>query len=176
MPKWNPVLGHLLALDEAYKKYSLPVDLHRHDLFGAISKDFPETDGLYYADVWPFINPLLIITSPLYAVQACQQHKLAKPADLVSFLHPITGGNTIFTSNGDEWKKARSLFSSGFNSAYISSQTEHIVQEAEVYVNVLEEHARSGDIFLLDDVHLKYTMNISGILTLLVTVSASQRM
>jgi hypothetical protein len=68
MPSWNPVLGHLLTLDEAYRKCSLPVDLHRHDLFGAMSRDFPQTDGLFYADVWPFINTLLIVTSPLYAV------------------------------------------------------------------------------------------------------------
>lgn len=160
------MLGHLLALDEAYKKYSLPVDLHRHDMFGAMSRDFPETDGLFYADVWPFINPLLIVTSPVYAIQTYQRQDLDKPVDLVSFMHPIAGGNTIFTSNGQEWKNARSLFSSGFNSAYILNQTEYVVREAEEYVSVLEEHARSGKMFLLDDVHLKYTMNISGLLTL----------
>jgi cytochrome P450 len=105
--------------------------------------------------------------------QACQHLDLDKPADLVSFLHPITGGNTVFTSNGNEWKKARSVFSSGFNSAYILNQTAHIVQEAEANVNVLEEHALTGDIFLLDDLHLRYTMNISGILTLLVQTSTT---
>lgn len=72
----------------------------------------------------------------------------------------------MFTVNGEEWKQARNLFASGFNSAYILSQTGHVVEQAETYVRILKVHARTGEIFLLQDVNLAYTMDIAGVLTL----------
>jgi hypothetical protein len=58
------------------------------------------------------------------------------------------------------------MFSSGFNSSYILNQTSHVVDEAEVYVMILKEKAKKKEIFLLDEVTIKYTMDISGRVTL----------
>src|SRR5207249_3748237 len=99
-------------------------------------------------------------------IQTNQQVDLDKSSDVGPFLHPIAGGNSIFSANGDEWRHVRDLLASGFNSAYILSQTEHVVELAEVYVRVLEEYAKKGDIFLLEKINLNYTMDISGVLTL----------
>ncbi|KAI0895095.1 cytochrome P450 [Annulohypoxylon nitens] len=68
--------------------------------------------------------------------------------------------------NGTEWKNSRALFNSGFSASYILQQTSHIVDETEVYVDVLREHARKGKIFSLDDVTLWYMMDVIGSVTL----------
>lgn len=166
MPKWNPLFGHLLVINDIFKARNLPPDIQRPELFRILSEDFQESDSLYYVDLWPFISPLLLVSSPNYAIQACQQHDLGKPDDLVPFLHPIAGGNSVFTANGEDSKRTRSLFSSAFNSSYVLNQTTHIVQEAEEYVKVLREHAKSGSIFQLDEVTMDYMMDVSGAMTL----------
>ena len=56
--------------------------------------------------------------------------------------------------NGAGWKRSRSLFNSGFSANYILEQTAYIIAEAEVYVDILREHARKGDMFPLDEVAL----------------------
>jgi cytochrome P450 len=166
MPKWNPLFGHLLVINDVFQAKNLPPDIQRPDIFRILSEDFEDTETLYYVDLWPFIPPLLLVSSPNYAIQACQQHDLQKPDDLVPFLHPIAGGNSIFTVNGEDSKRTRSIFSSGFNSTYVLNQTSHIVQEAEEYVRVLKMHAQKGDIIKLDDVTLDYMMDVSGAMTL----------
>ncbi|KAF2805343.1 uncharacterized protein BDZ99DRAFT_118227 [Mytilinidion resinicola] len=166
MPKWNPIFGHLLVMDKSFKTLKMPPDLVNPDRFHALSEEFAASDGLYYMDLWPFINPMLLTSTPSYAIQTAQRNDLEKPDDLVSFLHPIAGGNSVFTANGDDWKHGRHIFQTGFNSAYILDQAEHVIVEAEVFVEILEEHALKGDIFCLDHAAIKYTMDISGALTL----------
>jgi cytochrome P450 len=168
MPKWNPVFGHLLVMNDVFKRYRLPPDIQRPDIFADLSQCFEASDSLFYMDLWPFINTLLLTSSPNYGLQVGQQDSIAsdRPEDLVDFLHPISGGVSIFTTNGHEWKHERNVFSAGFNSSYILSQTDHIVQEAEVYIETLREHANKKEVFLLDEVTIKYTMDISGLLTL----------
>jgi cytochrome P450 len=166
MPKWNPFFGHLLVVNDIFKARNLPPDIQRPELFRILSEGFDESESLYYVDLWPFISPLLLVSSPNYAIQACQQHELGKPDDLVPFLHPIAGGNSIFTANGEDSKRTRSLFSSGFNSSYVLNQTTHIVQEAEVFVQILRNYAKNGDIIQLDKVTLNYMMDVSGAMTL----------
>jgi cytochrome P450 len=153
---------------QAFKRFKLPPDIHRPDQFADLSREFEKSDSLFYVDPWPFINPLLIVASPNYAIQACQQSELGsgRPDDLVEFMHPIAGGNNIFTSNGVEWKNARNVLADGFNSNYILNQTEHIVQAAEVFVDILKECARKKEIALLDRITIKYAMDISGVVAL----------
>jgi len=168
MPKWNPFFGHLLALNSAFKAKKLPSDVQRPMIFTALAEDFADTD-IYYMDLWPLTKPLLLVTSPNLAIQATQQHDLGRPEeDLVKFLQPIAGGNNMLSANGDLSKHSRLIFSSGFNSNYILSQTANVVREAEVYVERLRKCAESGEIVQLDEITLDYTMDIAGVTTLYV--------
>ena len=165
MPKWNPIFGHLLALNDAFSTKKLPADVQRPAILSALAEDFPETD-LYYIDLWPFIRPMTIVTRPDLAIQALQNHDLGKAKDVGPFLWPITGGDNIFTANGEKSRHDRMLFSSGFNPNYILSQTADVVREAEVYVEVLQKYAVCGEIIQLDEVTLNYAMDIAGAMTL----------
>jgi cytochrome P450 len=166
MPPWNPILGHLLAIPPVMK--TLPEDTQQPDAFEALCKahEKDDMDSAIYLDMWPFADPMLVICSPVLAVQACQEHDLPKPPILHAFFNPLAGGDNLFTMNGPEWKRSRALFNSGFSAGYILQQTGHIVDEAEIYVDILREHARKGDMFSLDDVTCWYTMDIIGAVTL----------
>jgi hypothetical protein len=104
MPPWHPIFGHLLVLNDAFNKYKLPPDIQMPDTFAHFSKTFDqESDSLFYMDLWPFIKPLVLVSSPKYALQACQQnHQVAsdRPDDLLWSLHPVTGGPSVFATNG----------------------------------------------------------------------------
>ena len=165
MPKWNPIFGHLLTLGNAFETKKLPVDIQRPAIFSALAEDFSETD-IYYIDLWPFIQPMMLVTSPDLAVQAFQHHDLAKPEVLVPFFWPITAGDNIFTANGEKSRHDRMLFSSGFNSNYIISQTADVVREAEVYVEVLQKYAENREIIQLDEVTINYAMDLAGVMNL----------
>ena len=166
MPPWNPILGHLLAVPPVMK--TLPEDTQQPDAFEALCRAHSKEgrDSIIYLDMWPFADPMMVVCSPGLAVQACQEQDLPKPPILHAFFNPLAGGDNLFTMNGAEWKRSRALFNSGFSAGYILQQTPHIVDEAEVYVEVLREHARHGDMFSLDDVTCWYTMDIIGAVTL----------
>ena len=134
--------------------------------FGELSKQFDASDSMFYIDLWPFSCPFLVVSSPSPAIQACQQYDLSKPEVLYPFFHPFAGGDNLFTMNGPEWKRSHALFAPGFNANYLLGHVSHIIEEAEVYVSILREHTRKGDLFSLDEMTLWFTMDIIGAVTL----------
>jgi hypothetical protein len=164
MPPWNPILGHLLVIDKIFRKHKLPRDIHLNDVFGTISEDFDNSDSLFYVDLWPFLKPTVLVSSPKYAQQA--ELVLDRPDALLWSMHPVTGGPSVFAANGAEWKDARSLLLPGFKSNCISNQIIYATDEAEQLVKVLRAKAQDRDIFQLDPIILKYMMRISGSSTL----------
>jgi cytochrome P450 len=165
MPAYTYGAGNLPMLPDLLAK--LPKGAQQSDAFTLLSFEFPKFDNCFYIDVWPFTpKPFLVVTSLELAVQACQTYALPKPASLADYFHPFTGGPNIFTTNGPEWKQARTLFNSAFSASTIMQQTAHIVQEAEVYVEILREHARKGDTFSLDRMTCDYLMDIIGLVAM----------
>ncbi|KAG0652541.1 Cytochrome P450 59 [Hyphodiscus hymeniophilus] len=160
MPPWNPITGHLLCLAPLLSRF--PKDIIQNYLLMELSKDFSKTDNLLYLDLWPFSMPMIVVTSPDLSIQACQQHDLTKPAALKYFLEPFSGGEDLFTMNGLEWKRSRAMFAPGFNANYLLGQMGHILEETSVFVEILREHARKGDMFSLDRLTCDFTMDIIG--------------
>jgi cytochrome P450 len=169
MPPWNPIFGHLLVLDSAFRKHNLPPDIQMPDVFAGLSKEFGnESDSLFYMDLWPFSLPMLLVSSPNCALQICQKADFAvdRPDILLRSMYPIIGGRSVFGTNGFEWKEARSVLQSGLNSNNILNQLGHVVDEAEVLIEILKQKAHAGEVFQLDHLTVKFMMDISGNLTL----------
>ena len=164
MPPWNPVLGHLMTLPRLLNQ--LPKGAQQSYCFGILSHEFPESDNLFYIDLWPFSHPILLVSTPNLAYQVCQEHDLPKPDSLLPFFEPITGGLGLFMMNGEEHKNSRALFAPGFSSNAISDNTTNIVEQAEIFVGILRQHARKKDMFSLDDAACWYMMDVIGIVTL----------
>ncbi|KAF1953540.1 cytochrome P450 71B25 [Byssothecium circinans] len=160
MPPWSFAAGHLETLPRLLKK--LPKGSQQSDAFTLLSCDFKDTDGCFYIDVWPFTGPLLVITSPYLALQACQEYDLPKPESLIPFFAPIAGGVNLFTMNGAEWKRSRALFNPAFSANVMLECMPYILEEADVYVALLREHAKKGDTFSLDNLTCDYMMDVIG--------------
>lgn len=158
MPPWNPILGHLLSLPPILKK--LPKDSQQPYAFGELSKNFAKSDSLFYLDLWPFSNLLIVMCSSALSIQVCQQHDLPKPHVLDTFFRSLAGGDNFFIMNDIEWKRSRTLFNADFNANYLLKQISHIIQSASIYVEILRKHALKKDFFLLDDVTLWFTMDV----------------
>ncbi|KAF8858931.1 cytochrome P450 71B25 [Acephala macrosclerotiorum] len=165
MPRWNPVTGHILSLAPILKNF--PLNVHQNYLIAELSKQFNKSDSAFYLDLWPFSLPFLVVSSPSMAIQACQTYDLGKPKALDKFFSPFAGGSdNLFVSNGPQWKRSRAIFNPGFNSNYLLTQMDHIVEETSEFVEILGEHANEGDIFSLDDLLCDFTMDIIGAVTI----------
>ena len=150
--------GHLAQIQSI--RSQLPSDAHITNLMSKISEQFPDSDSIYYMDLWPFIPPLLILSSPNTAAQAIKQHSLRKPPVLAEIFRPITGGNTLVFMNDEEWKKSRSIFNPGFSPNYLATQIPAIVEEVISFKETLREACQQGKIFQLDPVTLNLTLDV----------------
>ncbi|MCJ1420219.1 hypothetical protein MMC32_006576 [Xylographa parallela] len=161
MPEHSLAAGHLLAIKEALDKF--PKGAHPTLAFGHISKSFPKS-GVFYVDLWPIGVPFMIVTSPNLAIQATQTSKIAltRPLELQNWFRPITGGPAMFDMSVEEWKPWRALFNPAFSAANLLTQVPHMVEETLVYRKVLESHAKSGDMFQLDNTTLRFTLDLIG--------------
>jgi cytochrome P450 len=163
MPEFSWIMGHLLAAKPVMD--ALPSDVHVNVATTELSRMFTKTDA-FYLDFWPFSRTILVISSPLAAMQVTQEHNLPKPVLLHDYFLPITGGANLFTMPEEQWKPWRAIFNPGFSASYILEQVPHIVKEVSVYCEILREHGRKGDIFSLDETTLSLTMDIIGTVTL----------
>lgn len=159
-------MGHLLAVPPIMKE--LPADAQQPDVFEALCRAHEkyDKDSIIYVDMWPFADPMMVICSPVLAVQTCQELDLPKPPILNAFFNPLAGGTNLFTMNGREWRRSRSLFASGFSANYILQQAARIVNETEAYTDVLRQRAQTAEIFSLDDLTCWYMMDVIGAITM----------
>ena len=129
---------------------------------GDISRKF--STGLYYLDLWPMSVPFMIVSSPTMANQATQQSNLAheRPRELRDWFRPITGGPALFDMSYEEWKPWLSLFSPGFSASNLLTHVPEIIEETLTYHATLIEHARKGYVFQLNNVTLRFTMDLMG--------------
>jgi cytochrome P450 len=164
MPKWSPMSGHLQLLPPLLQK--LPKDSSQEYPFIGMARDFSDSDNTYCLDLWPFFRPLMVISSPQLAIQACQEYDLPKPDILKIFFAPIAGGEGMFVANGLEWKRHRVLFNPGFSASAVLDFTTRVVQEAEVFVDIIRGHAKKGNMFFLDGLTCWYMMDVIGAVTL----------
>lgn len=95
MPAWNLALGMLLKIGQIFG--TLPPGAHSCYIMRALSKDYP--DGVFYFDVWPMTEPMLVITDPVIADQAALHPTVGarKPHNLLDWFYPPHGPSSSLT-------------------------------------------------------------------------------
>ncbi|KAF2742643.1 cytochrome P450 [Sporormia fimetaria CBS 119925] len=161
MPKYHPVLGHLLVLKEYIQ--GLPKDTTMHVVMRRISEKFQ--DGVFYLNLWPF-NPTIMVISDSFLGSQVEAAYLDKPEQISSTLEIINGGPSLQTMRGSTWKRWRTLFNPGFASGYMTGLVPAIAEEVEVFCNLLAKRANRGDVFQLEEHTLRLTFDIIGRVTL----------
>ena len=144
---------------------SMPRKAHKTLLFGDIMRNFFAREGCYYLDLWPFSYPFLMVVSPSIASQAthtCTPIACERPAKLEAFFKPLAGGPNLFDLPEKDWKPWRTIFNKGFSSDNLHSFVPGMVEETQKYRATLTKLVESGELFHLDSVTLRFTIDFIG--------------
>ena len=144
---------------------ALPKDAHYQYMFADIAREHFQSEGLYYIDLWPASGLMMIVTSPSVATQVAQTNTkicYERAFMLRRFFKPIAGGPNLFDMAEKEWKPWRAMFSKGFSPEQVSNLVPHVLKETEVYKERLRGLARREEMFHLDLVTLRFTIDVIG--------------
>lgn len=165
MPDAHPIFGHLLVLKKA--SALLPSKSIMHNVMRRIAREsFP--GGIYYLHLWPFSRTLLVVADA-YAASQVENMGLGKGDDLVKPIEVITGGPSLFTMEGTEWKRWRRLFSTGFSAGYLVGLAPAIADEVAVFREILLQKCReacegkgSSQVFQMEEMTVRMTFDVIG--------------
>jgi hypothetical protein len=167
MPKgWNWVTGHLFTLWRYKNKF--PGDAFVGTALAELATEFGDTEA-FLLDLWPIAPALLIVYSPELCTQITTEFNLPKEDSFAKALEPITGGPSMITLNGEQWKTWRAIFNPGFSAASMQDYVPHLIRSVETFCELLDEQARKGGVFCLGDLTMKLTADVITKLTLLVS-------
>ena len=134
-------------------------------MFADIAREHFQSEGLFYIDLWPASGMMMIVTSPLVAEQAAQTNTkicYERAVMLKRFFKPIAGGPNLFDMAEKEWRPWRAMFNKGFSTEQVTNLVPHLLQETEVYKEKLRGLAQKKEMFYLDLVTLRFTMDVIG--------------
>lgn len=78
------------------------------------------------------------------------------------FFKPIAGGTNLFDMTEREWRPWRAMFNKGFSTEQVTNLVPHVLRETEVYKESLRGLAKKEEMFYLDLVTLRFTMDVIG--------------
>lgn len=158
MPPHHWLLGHIPLIVSIIR--SMPPSAHGLYVGDQIRQLYPHLDSAFYLDTWPFANPILVVLKPDMMYQLTQANQIPKDKGLRRFLEPLTGKEDLVTLEGSTWKRWRAIFNPGFSATHITSLIPGMIEEVEVFKNILNEHARNEAIFFLEEATLNHTIDI----------------
>jgi cytochrome P450 len=137
-PPHSFIFGHLPAYVKMAKEF--PRDAHSNITLNALANEHNLVDpGCFYVDAYPIRNDRqLIITSPEVAAQVV---KADKHPFISNVFGSVLGRNTMAVSNGSTWKSMRATFAASFAPSNLLSMMPAILDESELFVNVLTNAA-----------------------------------
>jgi cytochrome P450 len=140
---------------------SLPKNAHIQQAMTTLQR-LHKLPGIFYVDTWPLGPPLLVVTEPSVAAQVTQKRSLPRHALVKDVLRGLTGPRSIFNVNGAEWKSLRSIFNPGFASTHLMTLVPGIADHVLVFQDKLLGHARTGDVFAIEDMTTALTIDVIG--------------
>lgn len=143
----------------------LPKSGHYQYVFAEIAHQYFVDEGVYYLDLWPVTGVILVVVSPNTSTQATQTNpniSMERPLLLRRFFKPIAGGSNLFDLPEKEWKPWRTIFNKGFSAEHSVSLVPGMVKETRYYNETLRKLAENQELFSLDNVTLRYAMDLIG--------------
>lgn len=156
MPAWSWITGNLFYFIKHNK--GLPPLASVNLAFLDMSAAFKDEE-MFLIDIWPLSEPMLVIFNPEAAIQVCQKLNLPKGRKNETMIRPITGGMTLLSMNGADWKIWRNLFSPGFSTSVMADQVPTLVDFVLAFCEKLKTHAGKG-IVCLDELTTQLTFEI----------------
>ncbi|KAL2850815.1 hypothetical protein BJX68DRAFT_266391 [Aspergillus pseudodeflectus] len=81
---------------------------------------------------------------------------------IVAPILAVAGSALALPSNGSEWKTLRKRFNPGFAPQHLISLLPGILDRVQCFTDILDGHARSGEVFALDEPCINLTFDIIG--------------
>lgn len=145
---------------------TVPLNIHTQYIPLAVRVKNLDLPPVFYLDTWPLGMQILFLSTPETCYQVTQERSLPKDEVLATFMKPLLGGNDLVTMEGNEWKTWRNIFNPGFSTGHMMTLMPNIVQEVSIFCEILREHAVKGDLFQLEEVATRLTVDIIGKITL----------
>ena len=160
MPPHHWLFGHIALMASIIR--DMPPLAHGSYLADKIRQRYPQLDSAFYLDTWPFGPVILVLLSPEAMRQLTQATQIPKDPSLRQFLKPLTGKEDLVTLEGSAWKYWRAIFNPGFSMNHILTLVPAMIEEVEIFKDILRDHARKGDMFLLEEATLNLTVDVIG--------------
>lgn len=117
---------------------------------------------IFFVDPWPFgYDPFIAVMDPTICQQV-SDYNAKKHWSYPDFLVPLVGHGDMVSSNGELWKKWRTMFNPGFSTQHLMTLVPGIVDDVQVYVEKLKKHAEKKDVFRLEEETTRLTIDVIG--------------
>lgn len=158
MPKWSWFTGHLLVLQKFHDRMppDANVQLALQDL---CIEDWGHTE-VFLMDFWPIYPPFYMVFDPQTATEVSNKWNLPKYPYHTEFMRPVTGGQSLVSMNGVEWKSWRSIFNPGFNPGHMLNLVPAVVDSVQFFCDKLRETAEAGKVHQLDILTSRLTTDV----------------
>src|SRR5262245_4421670 len=118
MPPWNWLSGHLPFIRAYLTRYpsNVLMSLAVKDIY---LENFTSTE-MFYLDLWPLVAPMLVVCNAAASYEVNRKLN-EKPGAYNIMFDPQSGGPSLLSTNGTEWKHWRGLLNPGFAPGYLMS-------------------------------------------------------
>lgn len=130
---------------------------------------------VFYLDLWPMANPLMMVNDPDVAHQITQAKSLPKHPVNAKVLRPLTGSHSVVTAEGAEWKMLRSILNPGFAPQYLSTLVPLLVRHVSVFKDRLARYASTHEVFPVQEIAMNLTIDVIGEVVLGINLDSQRR-
>jgi cytochrome P450 len=125
-------------------------------MFAELAKEFG-FPGLYYIDLFPFFQSMVVCTDPAVVAQT---ESVRRDPWALTFMRGLVGTKSLFSTTGQEWKAQRSWFLPAFSLSNIITLVPGMVEEVLVFKEKLTKLAVSGETFSMGDAATRLTVDL----------------
>ncbi|EJT71663.1 hypothetical protein GGTG_10917 [Gaeumannomyces tritici R3-111a-1] len=155
--------GHAIKVND--RRQQLPPKCHIDYTFQRIREDLGNPP-VFLTDFRPFSYSMINICSGFVAEQLTRSTKTNPYSTLKSptmrELTALVGQQSILLHEGEAWKSLRRHLNPGFAPKHLLTLLPVILDKTELFLNLLDEKARSGDMFELHQLTVNLTFDIIG--------------
>jgi cytochrome P450 len=122
-----------------------------------------ELPSVFYLDLWPIAYQFCLTTDPAISEQVQMR---PKHDSFYHFMNDFLGSRNLTTLEGSVWKKWRAVFNPGFSASHLMTLVPAMVDETQIFCNVLQKHAEEDNVFRFERGLTSLTVDIIGRVTL----------
>ena len=128
----------------------------------------------FYLDAFPFGPATMVILNTDMMNDITVKQSLPKHPETDKFIQHLGGPGNLVSAEGAEWKKWRSAFNPGFSAQHLMTLVPLIVDQCDIFCDVMIEHAKNDDLFRMEQATTKLTVDIIGKVVLDLAFNAQQ--